>query len=164
MTTRFLIYILLGSCLLGGCRKDSGAHASPASTAAPTVAPTPVIDAKTAFGSPEAMTTFLEQRWPLAAIKAFCVPERRHNNMYQNLVKGFDGPVIWEGALYQGIPTGLDKIAWFANTKGGRVTNFSVGVERGDDFWLLEIGSEEAVRTPPDYLPDPNSPWFIGHK
>jgi hypothetical protein len=110
------------------------------------------------------MTTFLEQRWPLAAIKAFCVPERRHNNSYQNLVRGFDGSVVWEGTLHQSIPTGFDKIAWYANTKDGRATMFSLGVKRGEDFWQLEGGSEESVKTPPDYLPDPEKPWFVGHR
>ena len=162
MITRFLIYILLVSCLLSGCRKDSSLSAPPAVT--PTATPTPAIDAKIAFGSPEAMTTFLEQRWPLDAIKGFCIPERRHNNAYQNLVAGFDGPVVWHGTLYPGIVTGFDKIAWYANTKNGRATTFSLGVERGEDFWLLEIGTEESVKTPPNYLPDPNRPWFVGHK
>ena len=164
MTKRFLVYLLLGSCLLSGCRKGSVTSAPPEATAAPTATPTPIVDAKTAFNSPEAMTTFLEQRWPLAAIKAFCIPERRHNSLYQNLVAGFDGPVVWRGTLYRGAPTGFDEIAWYANTKGGRATTFSLGVKRGDDFWLLEIGSEESVGTPPDYLPDPNRPTFIGHK
>jgi hypothetical protein len=108
------------------------------------------------------MTKFLEQRWPLAAIQAFCIPERRHNNGYQNLVAGFDGPVVWHGSLYLGVATGFDKIAWYANTKDGRATKFSLGVERGKDFWLLEIGAEESMKKPPDYLPDPNKPWFIG--
>lgn len=167
MITRLLIPIIpiiLVSCLLSGCRKDSSLPAPLAASATPTATPTHAIDAKAAFGSPEALTTFLEQRWPLDAIKKFCIPERRHNNAYQNLVAGFDGPVVWHGTLYPGIVTGFDKIAWYANTKNGRATTFSLGVERGEAFWLLEIGTEQSVKTPPDYLPDPNRPEFVGHK
>lgn len=164
MTKRLIIYLLLGGCLLIGCRKEAGTSAPAAAPAAPTATPKPVIAAKTAFGSPEAMTAFLEQRWPLDAIKAFCIPERRHNGSYQNLVEGFDGPVVWRGTLYAGIPTGFDEIAWYANTKGGRATTFSLGVKRGGDFWLLEIGTEESSQKPPDYLPDPKKPYFVGHK
>ena len=162
MTMRILIYILLGSCLLNGCRKDSNLSMLPAVPATPMAIPTPAIGAKTAFGSPDAMTTFLEQRWPLNAIKAFCIPERRHNNIIQNLVA--DSDVVWHGALYSGRATGFDNIAWYANTEYGRATKFSLGVERGKDFWLLEIGSEKSVRKPPNYLPNPNKPQFVGHK
>jgi hypothetical protein len=31
-------------------------------------------------------------------------------------------------------------------------------------FWLLEIGDEHTLQTPPDYSPDPNNERFIGHK
>ncbi len=158
------IYILLGGCLLSGCREDSGVSNSPPAAATATATPTPTIDAKTAFGSPEAMTTFLERRWPLAAVKAFCIPERRHNVMYQSLVAGSGGSAVWSGTLHRDAQTGFDEIAWYANTKDGRATIFQLGVSRGDDFWRLELGSEESVRTPPDYLPDPNDPIFIGHK
>ena len=162
MMKRLLIYLIVCGSLLCGCRQDS-APSAVANTPTPT--PTPRIDAKTAFASPEGMTKFLEQRWPLEAIKTFCIPERRHNNMYQNLVAGFDGPVVWKGKLYQGIETGFDDISWYANSKNGRATTYSLNVERGDDFWLLEIGDEEYVeKTPPNYSPDPSGPWFVGHK
>jgi hypothetical protein len=162
MTRRHLIYLLLSICLLSGCHKDPGGPTPPA--ASPTATPVTVVDAKTAFGSPEAMTKFLEQRWPLDAIRAFCIPERRHNNMYQNLVAGFNGQAVWEGTLYRGTATGFDKIAWYANTENGRATVFSLGAKRGEDFWVIEGGSEESVKTPPDYLPDPKRPWFVGHR
>jgi hypothetical protein len=164
MTTRSFIYFLLGSCLLSGCHKDSSLPTPPAVPATPTATPAPAIDAKTAFGSPEAMTTFLEQRWTLEAIKGFCILERRHNNRYQNLVAGADDPVVWHGSLYSGTATGFDKIAWYANTENGRATKFSLGVERGEDFWLLEIGSEESVKRRPAYLPDSKLPRFVGHR
>jgi hypothetical protein len=160
MGKRLLLLILLLSCSAFGCQKSPGPTAT---ITTHTATPVPLIDAKTAFSSPEAMTKFLEQRWPLAAVQMFCIPERRHNNMYQNLVAGSDSPIVWEATLYRETLMGFDKIAWYANTKNGRATTFSLGVKRGKDYWLLEIGTEESAQQPPDYSPDPNRRWFVGH-
>jgi hypothetical protein len=103
----------------------------------------------------------LERRWPITAIQQYCIPERRHNNAYQNLVAY---GVVWKGNLYQGVTTGFDRIAWYATTNNGRADQYSLAVYRGKDFWLLEIGSEGSVQKPPEFSPDPNKPWFIGHK
>src|SRR5215470_4995318 len=45
-------------------------------------------NAKPGFNSPEEVTALLEKRWPLADIRRFAIPERRHNDAYQNLVLG----------------------------------------------------------------------------
>ena len=148
--------------MLSGCRHDSSPSTPPAVTDTPTVNPAPAIDAKTAFGSPEALTAFLEQRWPLNRIKEFCIPERRHNKIFQRHVASSD--VIWQGTLYPITETGPDKIAWYADTEKGRATTFSLGVGDGENYWQLETGSEKSVRTPPNYLPNPNKPQFVGHK
>src|SRR5262245_39518651 len=43
-------------------------------------------NAKPGFDSPEEVTAFLEKRWPLADVRKFTIPERRHNDEWQNLV------------------------------------------------------------------------------
>jgi hypothetical protein len=157
-----LVSILLISCLLSGCRKGPGLSAAAKPKSTPTA--TTVVsaaEAKLAFDSPEALTKMLEHRWPVAAIQMYCIPERRHNDAYQNLVAYSPR---WEGVLHYGSATGFDKIAWYASTKNARADEYSLGAFRGKDFWLLEIGSEESVQKPPRFSPDSNEPWFIGHR
>jgi hypothetical protein len=82
--------------------------------------------------------------------------------MSQNLV--VDSPEVWKGRLYPDKQTGFDKISWYATVRNGRVLEYSLEVYRGADCWLLEIGSPETVRKPPNVTPDASEPWFIGHK
>lgn len=157
-----VILISFAICLVVGCSN----HSQPAQIASATPTPiTPVaistVEARAAFDSSDGLTTALERRWPLAAIRTYCIPERRHNPGYQNLVA--DSPV-WKGILYPGESTGFDKIAWYATTKKRRVSAYSLGVYRGNDFWLLEIGDEHTLQSPPNYSPDPIEDRFIGHK
>jgi len=156
-----VIYICFGTCLLAGCAKQTQRLPVKANTSpSPTVAVS-AAEAKVAFDSPDALTKALERRWPLNAIRIYCIPERRHNNAYQNLVAYSP---VWNGLLYSGVATGFDKIAWYASTNKGRADQYSLGVNRGTDFWLLEIGDESTLQAPPKYSPDPNSPQFVGHK
>ena len=104
----------------------------------------------------------LEQRWSLANIRSFCVPERRHNPLFQNLV--VDSPDAWKGRLYPDRQTGFDRISWYATVRGGRLLEYSLGVQRGDDYWLLEIGSPETVGKPPHVTPDPSGAPFVEHR
>jgi hypothetical protein len=159
---RHLISILFVLCVLGGCRSYSSRTLSPNATR-PQSTPAAVSadDAKVAFDSPEALTKLLERRWPVAAIQTYCIPERRHNNAYQNLVAYSPR---WEGILYRDTSTGFDRITWYASTKHGRADEYSLEAYRGKDFWLLEICSEESIQKPPNYSPDPHEPWFIGHR
>jgi hypothetical protein len=142
---------LLIMLLLAGCRTETVPQLPAQYSPTP---PTPVGlmpgDAKKAFDSPEGLSAMLEKRWPLYAIQRFCIPDRRHDNMFQNLVAY---GVVWEGTLYNGQQTGFEKIAWYATTKEGRADIYSLGATRGDDFWLLEINSEEYVKYPPHYEP-----------
>jgi len=162
MCVRYFILSLLVSCLLSGCRKQSSHTVTPESSPTPPVASSiAAVDAKVGFDSPEALTKMLERRWPVAAIREFCIAERRHNDAYQNLVAY---GVVWRGNLYQGVVTGFDKISWYATTKEGRADQYSLGAYRGKDYWLLEIGSEEGVEKPPQFSPDSTKPWFVGHK
>jgi hypothetical protein len=112
--------------------------------------------------SPEGVTRLLEQRWSLADIRSFCIPERRYNPSYQNLVIDTPGP--WKGRLYPDKETGFDRISWYGTVRDGRVNAYSLEVYRGHDFWLLEIGDPETVRKPPQVTPDPSKGWFVGHK
>ena len=156
-----VVLITFAICLIVGCAKLS--QPAPIATATPTPI-TPVAlsaaEAKVASDSASGLTQALERRWPLAAIRMFCIPERRHNPAYQNLVA--ESPV-WKGVLYSGESTGFDKIAWYANVKKGRVDQYSLGVYRGKDFWLLDGGDEQTLQSPPNYSPDPNEDYFIGH-
>jgi hypothetical protein len=155
-------FIVFACCLVVSCAKHS--HPAQIANATPTTI-TPVAlsaaEAKTAFDSSAGLTTALERRWPLVAVRTYCIPERRHNPAYQNLVA--ESPV-WKGVLYSGQSTGFDKITWYANTKMGRVKTYSLEVYRGNDFWSLEIGDENTLQRPPDYSPDPTKGRFIGHK
>src|SRR5437870_2666924 len=83
---------------------------------------------RASFDSPERLTKMLERRWPVAAIHEYCIPERRHNDAYQNLVAY---GVVWKGNLHQGLATGFDKITWYATTKNGRADEYSLGAYRG---------------------------------
>jgi hypothetical protein len=124
-------------------------------------------NAKPGFNSPEEVTAFLEKRRPLTDIQKYAIPERRHNDLYQNLVTtGF--PEIWAGRLYCDQSTGFDSIEWYADieirhTKHS-LKEYSLGVIRGNDFWLLEIAGPTSVQQPPNIEPDFQKPYFVGHK
>lgn len=133
----------------------------------PTVQDTPAGTApdltkstKLKFTSADEVTAALEDRWPLDAVKTYCIPERRHNPMYQNLVT--DMGVTWEGELYKNIPTGFDSISWYGTAVDGKLYEYSLNASRGDHWWLLEIGNVESFATPPDVSPDPSKPHFVG--
>ena len=148
-------------CVVVGCEKQSHRQAT-SITPTPTREPVAsAAEAKVAVGSPDALTKALERRWPLSAIRTFCIPERRHNNGYQNLVAYSPR---WDGVLYSGELTGFDEITWYASVKEGRADKYSLNVHRGNDYWLLEIGSESTLQAQPHYDPDPGQRWFVGHK
>jgi hypothetical protein len=136
----------------------------PSNGASPIVKPVAKFapDATHNFDSPEGVTRVLEQRWSVEDIKTFCIPERRHNPAWQNLVA--DTPVVWRGKLYQKEQTGFDEISWYGTVKNGKLVEYSLGVRRGNDFWSLEGGSPESVMEPPVVAPDPAKPHFVGHK
>ena len=150
-------------CFLAGCSTHPGQSSSvasdfPLSARAAVYSPT----ATPGFDSPEGVTRLLEQRWSLADIRAFCIPERRHNDAYQNLV--VVTAEAWKGRLYADRPTGFDRVSWYATVRDGHVQEYSLEASRGSDFWLLEIGNRSTVRTPPQVTPDSSSPDFVGHK
>ena len=155
-------YICFGMCLLAGCAKDTQPPVTVNATQSPS--PTAIVsaaEAKVAFDSADSLTKALERRWPLAAIRTYCIPERRHNDGSQNLV-AFSP--VWKGILYSGVATGFDRIAWYASTRNGRVDQYSLGAYRGNDFWLLEIGDENTLQSAPEYSPNPSNQRFVGHK
>jgi hypothetical protein len=127
----------------------------------PTLVAPSTVATKPSLDSPAGFTRLLEERWPVTSIKVFCIPERRHNPGYQNLVAMGD---VWEGNLHEGTSTGFDEISWYATVKGGRVDQFSLGVRRGRNSWTLEGGDAASLQTPPLISPDPKNDWFIGHK
>ena len=118
-------------------------------------------NAKPGFNSPEEVTALLEKRWSLADVRKFAIPERRHNNGYQNLV--LDTPEAWAGRLYCDKATGFDSIEWYAAVENDRAREYSLQAIRGKDFWLLEIGDPASVRKPPHVEPDFRAPYFVGH-
>jgi hypothetical protein len=151
--------VIVAICLFPACARNHqrAAKATPSPSPSPTVS---AAGAKLALESPAALTRALERRWPLTAIRTFCILERQHDDRSQNLVAYSQ----WKGVLYPSIATGFDKISWYASTKDGRAEQYSLGVNRGTDFWLLEIGDENTLQAPPEYSPDPNRPGFVGHK
>ena len=148
-------------CMLAGCVTKTSSLNGAISSPSPLPRPVASADeAKRAFDSVDALTKALERRWPVTAIQTFCIPARRHNNAFQNLV-AFSR---WEGVLHAGIATGFDKVTWYASTNNGRADKYSIGVHRGTDFWLLEIGNEQTLQEFPHYEPDPSKPEFVGNK
>jgi hypothetical protein len=150
---------------------EHSASQSQSLNCAPMLVPANIVatyppNAKPGFNSPEQVTALLEKRWPLDDIRKFAIPERRHNDEYQNLVPS--GQQIWGGRLYCDQATGFDSIEWYANVKNGPSENslreFSLGAIRGHDYWLLEMGSPDSVQKPPDIEPDFRVPTFVGHK
>jgi hypothetical protein len=135
-------------------------RSEPRATESPIVAS--AAEAKAAFGSQEELTRALERRWPISAINEFCIPERRHNDEYQNLV--MDTKVVWKGVLHANAKTSFDKVEWYATTEDGRALQYSLNVQRGGDNWLLEIGSERTLTRYPHTNPDPKQKWFVGHR
>src|ERR1700694_2987019 len=106
MNPRASVCFLTALCLVAGCssnRQQSSSVASdwPESARAAAYSPT----ATPSFDSPESVTRLLEQRWSLADIRSFCIPARRHNPTYQNLV--VDSPEAWKGRLYSDQRTGF---------------------------------------------------------
>lgn len=130
-------------------------HDTPTGTA-----PDLTTSTKLNFASADEVTAALEERWPLEAINTYCIPERRHNPLYQNLVP--DMGVTWEGMLHKNVPTGFDSISWYGTAIDGKLHEYSLNANRGDHFWLLEIGNVESFATQPDVSSDPSEPHFIG--
>jgi|SRR4030095_6700096 hypothetical protein len=153
-----IVILLLLSCLLLSCQRHS------AQTPGPTAIKEQPLDARSGFSSAELMTKFLEQRWPIWKIRKFCTTERRHNPFYQQLVAYEENGPVWEGTLHSTRYSSLDKIAWYATTKNGRVDLFQLSAKRGSDFWVLEISNEDMMTRPPYYTPDPTWPGFVGKK
>jgi hypothetical protein len=147
MSRRCLVSILLTISLASACQTNS--NVAPLPEPSPALKPVVTVlglspdRAKAAFDSPEVLTRMLEIRWPIATIQAYCTPERRHDDQYQNLV--MEG-IVWKRNLYNHTSSGFDKIAWYANTVNGRAKTFSLGVYRGREYWLLEIGSEASIQ------------------
>ena len=158
MNKTLLLLLLLMFCVSAACSKNP--TTPPPVTTSATPAP-PSAETRAAFRSPEALTKFLEQRWPISGIQTFSIPERRHNEQFENL--GVEGQV-WRGSLFATQDTGFDEISWYANVKNGQVAIYSLGARKGDDFWLLEIADQDDVRQPPDFAPDPKLKEFVGHK
>jgi hypothetical protein len=159
----------VSGCCVAAVFFVAGCSATP-NPSSPAVADWPVSaraaayspNAKPGFDTPEGVTRLLEQRWSLAAIRAFCIPERRFNTAYQNLV--VDTPQAWKGRLYSHQSTGFDRISWYATVDQGRVQAYSLEAYRGKDFWSVEIGNQDTVHTPPQITPDISRPDFVGHK
>jgi hypothetical protein len=91
------------------------------------------------------ITALLEKRWSLGTIEEFCTPERRWNRLDQNLVT--DGEKVWRGKLYDGKPMPFDSVWWYANINRDGI-EYSLNVKKGNEHWVLEIGSEKTLRQP----------------
>ena len=166
--------LTVGACQSPQSRTVTGSSASQSRplNCAPMLVKSDVVakyppNAKPGFNSPEEVTAFLEKRWPLADIRKYAIPERRHNDEYQNLVTaGF--PEVWVGRLYCDQSTGFDSIEWYATIENRHTKDslkeYSLGAIRGKDFWLLEIGSQTSVQQPPNIEPDFRKSYFVGHK
>jgi hypothetical protein len=160
---RALALILVLFCFVAGCSTQPERSVS-VETDWPYSARAAVYSQSAApsFDSPEGVTRLLEQRWSLADIRTFCVPARRHNPMYQNLV--LDEPEAWKGRLYSDQRTGFDAILWYASVRDGQLIAYSLGVYRRGDYWLLEIGTPKTVSRPALVTPDPSVDHFLGRK
>jgi hypothetical protein len=178
MTQRTLL-VVIGAAIVfvGACQSQQTTAGidSPASQSQSANCSKPVLfpganlakypsDAKPGFNSPEEVTALLEKRWPLTDIRKFAIPERRHNDEWQNLVPLPDTTETWAGRLYCDKTTWFDSIEWYATVRNGSVQEFSLDAMRGKDFWLLEIGSPASVQKLPDFEPNFRAPQFVGNK
>jgi hypothetical protein len=150
MYSRAFTLILASWVLAAGCRNDSRQP----SDSVPRHKP------QAGFESPERLEALIAQRWPLWAIRTFCIPERRSAPEWQNLVQN-DQP-IWRGKLYEDAKD-FDEIEWHANTENGRAVIYSLNARRGKDHWILEVCHENDVQQPAHYAPDPSDQRFVGH-
>lgn len=146
MKVALIIIALISS--IGGCQGEARLGVIPAG------------EARIGFSSREQLEKLIEKRWPLWAIRTFCIPERRCDSGWQNLVTDTD--VVWQGELYPDAAD-FDKIEWYATTEDGRALEYSLNAHRGRDLWVIEICSEHYVAWPPDYSPDPSTERFVGH-
>ncbi|MEM8671801.1 MAG: hypothetical protein AAGG48_30060 [Planctomycetota bacterium] len=153
MRSSFVLLLLLPIAI--GCSSQQASDVRKGAKATPT----PEEESQRDLGTTEGVTAMLEQRWSLDSIRTFCIPERRHNPAYQNLVAEGD---TWEGQLHPHAETGFDRIFWYATTQDDRLAEYSLNVQRGTDFWLLEIGNLESLKNQPDFEPDPSEPHFVG--
>ena len=108
--------------------------------------------------SAQAVSAILQKRWTMDYIHEFCVPERRHNPAYQGLVT--EG-ARWEGKIHED-NTDFDSISWYGNMSDGQLISYSLSAQKGDSYWLLEIGNAKSLATPPETAPDPAQPHFSG--
>jgi hypothetical protein len=172
MKTQFIV--LCACSLFVGCDRNAPQSqadkpALPPAQAKPSPEPNRVLvaapaeEAHKAFRSQAELQKLLRRRWPIAAIHTYCIPDRRANPLYQNLV--CDGDAKWEGVLYTASDTGFGEVSWYATVVNGRATEYSLNAVNGDrDWWLLEIGSEDSVQKEPDYAPDWHHSWFINQR
>ena len=162
MSIRPALILLLISSWFSGCRQPA-----PVSKSVETDRPTSArfspysASAVPSTTSPEGFNRLLEKRWSLADIRTFCIPEQRHNPAWQNLVAMGE---VWKGRLYDGMNTDFDRIGWYGNVENGQIDKYSLEVQRGRNFWLLEIGSPESLRAPPNIAPYLTAPYFLGYK
>lgn len=90
---------------------------------------------------------YLERRWPLKRLQAYCVPAREHSDLWQNLV-----PVktVLEADLYQGEVTGFDKVWVYVSQDDGDNTTYfedagrnwhrweySLNIKKADHYWVI---------------------------
>ena len=105
---------------------------------------------------------YIEAKWPLAKIKAFCTPENRFPDV-QNLV----GQNEWgEIPLYEGQQHDFDRICVYVSEDDGKSIYFgtagtdwkrweySLNITRGKEQWtVIETLPNDLVDNPAKYVP-----------
>jgi hypothetical protein len=84
------------------------------------------------------LTEYLQQRWPVARIISFCRPERRSAAYHQNY-NGMDCDWVIMGKIHPESKRTVGDVTFLAGVKDGVVYQYSIGVSRGDEYWVLEV-------------------------
>jgi hypothetical protein len=75
---------------------------------------------------------------------------------------GCKRPETWKGVLFRGQSTGFGDISWYGDACDGVLESYSLGVQRGEDYWLLEIGHPPTLLRAPIVEPSPREQCFLG--
>jgi hypothetical protein len=85
------------------------------------------------------LVAYLEQKWPVEHLKAYCTKTNTFPKGYQNLV-ALRCPI--ETDLHKGKAYGFDRVWVYVSEDDGRATKwhrwtYSINVNRGKHYWVI---------------------------
>jgi hypothetical protein len=111
---------------------------------------------------------YIESKWPLSKLTAYCTPKNVIPKNLQNLVPDKLGFKEWQIPVHQGKQHEFDKIFVYASedvgnsnysdslAKNWRRWTYSLNMTRGKDHWtIIENLLNDFMENPGKYLPQP---------